>query len=923
VLDGLVVDALAGRSHGLVLRGEAGIGKTALLDYLAERASGCRVLRACGIESEMDLAFAGLHQLGPVLDPRGGIPGPQSDALNIAFGLQVGAPPDRFLVGLAMLNLLARAAEDRPLVCLIDDAQWFDQVSLQGLAFVARRLLAEQVVLVFAVRDAQERSELAGLPEMVVSGLPDADARALLSSVIRGPLDPEVRHRILAETRGNPLALLELPRGLTPAELAGGFGLPEVLPMASRIELGFLRRLEPLPDDTRQLLLVAAVEPRGDVNVLWRVATRMGISVDAAAAADASGLVEFGAQVRFRHPLVRSAVCRAAGERELQRVHTALAEQMDPLRDPDRRAWHRARAVAGPDEEVAAALEQSAARAQSRGGVAAAASFLQRSVELTPDPGRRGERALAAAQAAHLAGAPETALALLATAEGGTHNELHGARVELLRAQIAFTVNQGSDSPPLLLKAAARLETLDVALARNTYRDAMLAASFAGRFAEGTGMVEVARAERRAPRAAKPARKDDLLLDGRAVLFTEGYRTGMPMVSAALEAFCAEDVSTGEDPVAEGLRWLRLATLTAADVWDFAKWEILADRHLAKARDAGAFGELPLALSSRAFVHLFAGELAAAASLIEEARVVIEAGGGRYEPHSPLGLAAWRGRRADAGGSTAPAFEAAIARGQGRGVAFIHYLNSILHNGLGQYVEALDAASQASTGAGELSPAMWALAELVEAATRCDQRDLAADALQRLALTTRESGSDWGLGIEARCRALVDEGADSEALYLEAIERLARTPVRVELARAHLLYGEWLRRGPWRAGARKQLRTAHQMFAAMGAEGFADRARRELLATGGTVRTRDVETREELTPQEAQIARLAAAGRTNPEIGAELFLSARTVEWHLGKVYPKLGVTSRKELNGALAGPGPEASITARLNASGASCGTL
>ena len=495
----------AGRSGALVVRGEPGVGKTALLEYVLERASGCRVARASGVQSEMELVFAGLHQLcAPMLDRLERLPGPQRDALGTAFGLARGVAPDRFLVGLAVLSLLSEVAEERPLVCLVDDAQWLDRASAQALAFVARRLLAESVALVFAARAPGEERELRGLPELMVEGLGESDARALLGSVLPGPLDERVRDRIVAETRGNPLALLELPRGLTPAELAGGFGLPDAPALSGRIEESFRRQLAALPAATRRLLLVAAAEPVGEPVLLWHAAEQLGVGVEAAGPAAEAGLCEFGARVRFRHPLVRSAVYRAASPEDQRSAHGALAEATDPELDPDRRAWHHAQAAPGPDEEVAAELERSAGRAQARGGLAAAAAFLEQAALLTPGSARRTERALAAAQAKHQAGAPDAALELLATAEAGPLDELQRARVDLLRAQIAFAVRRGSDAPPLLLKAAKRLEPLDLTLARETYLEALSAAIFAGRLATGGGVLEAAEAARAAPPAPGP-----------------------------------------------------------------------------------------------------------------------------------------------------------------------------------------------------------------------------------------------------------------------------------------------------------------------------------------------------------------------------------------------------------------------------------
>jgi DNA-binding CsgD family transcriptional regulator len=894
-LDRLLADVRAGNSQVLVVRGEAGMGKTALLHYLLERASDCRVARAAGIESEMELAFAGLHQLcAPFLDRLERLPGPQRDALATAFGLSSGEPPDRFLVGLAVLSLLADAAEQQPLICLIDDAHWLDRVSAQSLAFVARRVLAERVALVFAVREPSEEQELTGLRELLLRGLSDGDAGALLDSVISGPVEARVRERIVAETHGNPLALLELPHGLTPAELAFGFGLPDTMPMASRIEEGFLRRLEALPAQTRSFLLAAAVEPVGDLALLWRAADRLGINADAAAAAEAAGLIELGARVRFRHPLVRSTACRAANVADLQEVHGALAEVTDADLDPDRRAWHRAHAAAGPDEEVAEELERSADRAQTRGGLAAAAALLEEAARLTLDPARRAQRALAAAQVKHHAGSSDAALALLAMAETGPFDELRRARVDLLRAKIAFASRRGNDAPPLLLKAATQLEPLDSELARETYLDAFSAALIVGRLSLGANLMEVARAARAAPVPQTPARAPDLLLDGLALLVTDGRDTATPLLKRALSAFRSEHL-----PAEEGLRWLWLAGRVAQDLWDDESWEVLCTQHVSLARAAGAFTVLPIALRSRIFVHSFWGELDEGAALTGEVQVVMEATGTQLAAYGAVALAAFRGREAEASELIDATIADVVSRGEGMGVGISHFAAALLHNGRGRYAEAL-AAAESACAYDDLGVLAWGLTELIEAASRSGKREIALAALERLSQSTRAGDTDWALGIEARCRALVSEDDAAESLYREAIERLGRTRVRVEHARAHLLYGEWLRRAGRRVDAREQLRGAHEQFTTIGAEGFAERARRELLATGETVRKRSPETRDDLTAQESQIARLAGVGRTNPEIGAELFISPRTVEWHLRKVFTKLGVSSRKELRAAL-----------------------
>jgi DNA-binding CsgD family transcriptional regulator len=899
MLDRLMAGAQAGRSGVLVMRGEAGIGKSALLEFLAERATDARIARATGVESEMELAFAGLHQLcAPMLDHLDHLPGPQRDALSTAFGLSDGDAPDRFLVGLAVLSLLADVAEERPLVCLVDDAQWLDQASAQTLTFVARRLLAEPIALVFAARTGGQEQRFGGLPELLVRGLADTDARALLEGALRGPVDEAVRDRIVAESRGNPLALLELPGSLTPAELAGGFGLPGTNSLASLIEQGFVRRLEPLPVQARQLLIMAAAEPAGDVTLLLRAAERLGIGPDAAAAVETAGLIDIGMRVRFRHPLVRSAAYRLASVQDRRDAHRALAEVTDPEIDPDRRAWHRAHAAAGPDEATAAELEQSAGRAQARGGLAAAAAFLERAAALTPEPPCRAARALAAAQAAHQAGAPDMTLRLLALATAGPLDDLQSASADRLRAQVTFTSGQCSDAVPLMLAAARKLEPLDAVLARDTYLEAFSAAMFLGRLSGDVGVREVARGVRGIPPSPQPSRIDTLLY-GRAVLFTDGYQAAMPISRRALQAFSREDTSAGD-----GLRCLWLASITAADLWDDESWRILSTRHVKIARQVGALSELTLALNSRVFVHLFAGELTTAASLVEELRAVREVTGSDFAPYGALTLAALSGREGEVGELIEAHTSEVVRRGDGIWVNVSHWATAVLCNGLGRYEQALAAARQGCEDPPqEFGFFTWSLVELVEAAVRSGQPDLASDALDRLADMTRASGTDWALAMEARSRALLSTGDAAERLYREAIDRISRTTVRVELARTHLLYGEWLRREGRRVDARHQLRAAYQMLTAMGVDGFGERARRELLATGEKLRTQSTGADAELTVQERQIARLAADGRTNPEIGAELFISGRTVEWHLRKVYPKLGVGSRRDLRRALDRP--------------------
>ena len=890
VLDRLIDTVRGGESRTLVLRGEPGIGKSALLEYVVGRASGCRVMRAAGVEHEMELPYAGLHQLcSPVLDLLEKLPGPQRDALATAFGLNAGQAPDRFIVGLAVLGLLSEVAEEQPLVCVVDDAQWLDKASALSLGFVARRLLAEPIGLVFAVREPSALQELTGLEELSIGGLSEEDARVLLDSALLGRLDERVRDRLVAESHGNPLALLELPWGLTPDQLAGGFGLTDV-PLASRIEQSFLRRFESLPIESRRLLLIAAAEPFGDVSLLWRAANRLGLGPDATAPAEAAGLVQLGALVRFRHPLVRSAVYRAASLPDREEAHRALADSIDADADPDSRAWHRAQGAPGPDEEVAVELERSADRAQSRGGIAAAAAFLERAATLTQDPARRTERALNAAQAKLHAGAFESAAALLAMAEAGPLDELSRARIDLLHAKIAFTQNRGGEAPGLLLAAARRLEHLDVALARETYLEAAAAAVFAGHLALGPGLREVGEAARAAPQPQLP-RVPDRVLDALAVRLADSYSAAAPMMKEALGALCDEDIS-----VQEALRWLWVGSVIAGDLWDHERWHVVATRQVAIVREAGALSELPAALDSRAFVHFFAGELAAAASLVEEVGTVSAAIGRNPARVGPLALAAWGGHEREARMLIDAMMSEAVPRGQGVAVTITHWLHAVLCNGLGRYEEALAAAQAAARHEVEFG-SRRALVELVEAAARSGSNELGTDALERLSEATRASGTDWALGLEARSRALLSEGDTAEQLYREAIERLSRTRVRLELARAQLVCGEWLRRENRRVDAREHLRAAHDAFSRMGAEAFADRARRELRATGETIRKRIEETRDVLTPQEAQVARLAREGFSNPDIGTRLFISPRTVQYHLHKVFLKLDISSRNELN--------------------------
>lgn len=885
-LDRLLREVREGRSRVLVLRGEAGVGKTALLDHLVSRAASTQVVRASGVEAESEIAYSGLQQLcAPLLGVIDQLSEPQATALSTAFGLSHGDPPETLVIGLAVLSLLAEAASEKPLVCIVDDVQWLDRMSQVILTFVARRLSAESVALVFGARSPGGDQVLEGLPALRVEGLPAPDARALLDSVLHGPIDPRARDQMIIDTRGNPLALLELPRAFTHAELAFGIVGPSRAPLASRMEEGFQRRIDALPPRTRTLLLAAAVEPMGDTPMLWRAAARLGIEVDDAAPAEASNLLTIRTRVQFRHPLVRSAVRRSADAGELRAVHHALADVTDPVQEPDRRAWHQAHATRGPDEAVADELEQSADRALARGGRSAAAAFLERAAELTPDPGRRAIRILAAAEARFAAGTLATVPDLLATAELSKLDPLQQARVERLRAKVAFALNTGRAAVAPMLTAARRLEELDPEAARETYLGAITAAANAGRLGNGD-LTRTAQAARSAPRGEEPA---GVLLAALTTWVLDGHAAAVPELTSALAA-----IPSGTDV---DLAWL--SGLVPHEIWDDDAFVTRTEQAVTYARRTGTLSLLPTALAFRATAHVYTGRLTEASHLLNEAATIGDATGSSPHPATALILAAHRGHAEPALDQAESMVRYAEADGLGWLLGIAAYCRAVLFNGTGQYAAALDAAREA-TAYDDLAILGWGLGELVEAAARAGDQNVAAAARDRLAQRTRAVNTSWARGIQALADALADPDTTAEARYREAIEQLGMTRLSLQLARARLLYGEWLRRHNRRNQARDQLRAAHEALAAMGADGFAERAARELAATGEVVRVRIGDRGGDLTGQEAQIARLASAGQTNPEIGAAMFLSPRTVEWHLRKIYTKLDISSRRELATAL-----------------------
>ncbi|SFC76277.1 regulatory protein, luxR family [Nocardioides terrae] len=902
-LDDLLVDLHSGRSAACVIRGEAGIGKSVLLDYVVAQGRRATVSRAQGIEADIELAYASLHQLcAPFMSGIYDLPDPQRDALQVAFGMAAGDPPDRFLVGLAVLTLLTRASETRPVLLVVDDAQWLDRVSLLTLEFVARRLLAEAVAMVFGVREPEGASVLVGLPEIRVQGLDAGAAAELLDAAVDGLLEEKVRDRLVAETHGNPLALLELCRGRSAAELAYGLDAVETATMSSRIEQDFVRRLNALPDHTRTLLLIAAAEPLGDPRLMLRAADLLQITPDAAPAT-AAGLIELGETLRFRHPLARSAVYRQAAPEERRAVHRSLATATDPVTDPDRRAWHAAQACDGPDEDVATGLERAADRARQRGGMSAEAVLLERAAELTPDPWLRGTRALAAASAYFSAASPDRATELASLAELSPLTALDRARLDRLRARILFARSRSDEAAPLLLQAAQALAAEGSPLARETFLEAISATVFAGRVHGPAGARAAAVAARSAGTKPSASAASDQLLDGVATLLADGHEAGVPALQRAFEPFVTEELTSRE----ETMRWLLHVPVAIESfihhAWDLPAWDALSSRAVRLARDTGALSVLPPALIYAGGVEIHHGDFAAAARMIDEANAIAAATGNAPHAYAALVLAGWRGDEEAAMDVIRPALANASERGEVSLLGVTGYIRAVLYNGLAQYETALEAARAGVEHDGYNFTGL-PLVEHIEAAVRCGELDQAQQSLHRLIDLTSAATSGWAGGASARSRALLASDDDADQLYRTALAEFARDRVMVEVARTHLLYGEWLRRSRRRSDAREQLRTAHDMFDAMGATGFAERARRELHATGEHVRARTIEVATALTPQEAQIAALAAGGMTNPKIGAELFLSPHTVEWHLRKVYSKLGISSRRQLPSALRSQG-------------------
>jgi DNA-binding CsgD family transcriptional regulator len=897
-LSGVLDSTRRGMSGVLVLRGEPGVGKSALLGHAVEQAEDMQVVRIVAVESEKNLGFAAVHQLlVPFLPALDRLPEPQRRALGVAFGLVSGPPADPFLVGLAVLTLLSDAAETRPVLCVIDDAQWLDEESADLLSFVARRLLADRVGLLFGLRETSDAEpRLQALPDLRISGLPEQAAHELLQTSNSQPIDPLVAARIVAETGGNPLAVVEAARELTPDQLGGRVPLPEPLPVGHRLEASFLRRVRDMPADTQLLLLLAAAGSPGRGHLLWQAAGELGVPESAVAPAEAAGLVTFWPHVRFAHPLVRSAVYHAATAADRRLAHRALASASDPELDAVSRAWHLAAAAARRDEGVAAELEAAADRIRSRGGYAATAMLLDRAAQLTPAPEARAERQLAAAQAHVLAGTIDRADALLVEAGRGLRNPLSVAQAARLRGRIQATCGCVADAVAALVGAAERLPDLDPRAARDALLSALESAAFAGWASSAHLLGEIARTARELPPTGDaPGSAANLLLHAYTARVTGGYAASVAAMRVAVQAFLREDVDADV-----ALRRLELTAIGAVDLLDDAAAERLTTRWIDQARGSGALARLAGGLAFRsAFVDAPAGRLAAARTADAEAR---ELGEVTHNPaivpptgaHRVITLAL-SGREAEARETAAAVAREAPTRGAAGEAAFGAYGLGVLEISLGNYDAAVGCLEPAYADDTPLVGTL-ALPDLVEAAARAGRRDLADRVLQRLADRATASGTPLALGLLARSQALLADPDEAQPKYEEAVALLGRTSAAPQLARAHLLFGEWLRRQRRRREARDQLRHALGMFDGIGLDAFAERTRVELRATGERVRKREVGTPEELTPQEAQIATLVSRGEANREIAAQLFVSPSTVEYHLRKVFRKLGVNSRTQL---------------------------
>jgi DNA-binding CsgD family transcriptional regulator len=899
-IDTILDAARDGLSGSLVLRGAAGMGKTSLLRYVTTAGADFTQLTVAGIGSESDFAFAGLQRLLlPVIDQRSSLPAVQREGLEVALGLSSGASKNPFLLGLGVLTILAAVATDRPLLCEVDDAQWLDNETLEALAFVARRLQAEGVAMFFAFRDDGEAmSALDDLEAIQVDGLATHDALILLNRSALSPVDPTIANRIVNETQGCPLALVEVPRELSADELAGLAVLSEPLPLGRRLEAHFLRRIRSLPADAQTLMVIIAADASGDEGAIRRAAARLDIPLMAAESAVDADLMERASWTTFRHPLIRSAVYGGASSALRRNVHGALADATNRSEAPDRYAWHRAASASEPDELIAVDLEAAAARARDRGGYASEATFRTRAAELTPGPSDRSRRMLDAAQAALTAGLRERAILLIdeALKQEASPSPLLLAQAQRLRAGCdSFTLPGGAAA--VHLAVARSLEDLDVRLARDTYIEALQATVISAQLTSGTSPGEVAHAALSAPRPDNDQLTlADAMLDGFATRLASGSNESIPLFRAALDTLSEDEVA----PTGRTL-WAMLVQTAALEVWDAVGYRRALDLLEQSQRARGELDSLRITLLALCRSEMWNGRFGAAEAYRAEVGAIAAA----IEGEGPIAdmfvmlsvhLLAWQGREAEVREAVSILTgEFAVAIGAGAGVNVARLALATLENGLRHYGEALTAASPLFDD--DIPPdGNLILPEIVEAGVRSGNNSVAAAALDRLDERARISGTPWAFGLLARSRALLAADDDAEALYMEAIEQLDGSPVAAESARAHLLYGEWLRRQKRRIDARRELRTAHQLFSTMGARAFEERARLELAATGAHARERSAVTALDLTPQESQIARLAARGDSNAEIASKLYISPNTVDYHLRKVYRKLALRSRRDL---------------------------
>ena len=903
-LANMLHSAQAGRGTALLIQGEAGIGKSALLDDLAANAGDVCVCRVAGVESEMELPFAALqHLCEPLLGHVVDLPILHRSTLEKVFGLTTGSPPDLFLVGMAVLDLIAAGTRSQTMLWLVDDAQWLDQASRQTVGFVCRRLRGERLAAVVAVRDTKGARDLTGLPQLRLQGLTRQDAGRLFDSVVTGPTDALVRDRIIAETRGNPLALLELPRSWTTAELVEGFSESERVPGDLQLERAFAKRLGDLPVDTRRLLTLAAAEPKGDPALLWSAAKAIGLDWRAAGAAEAQGLVEFNQHVHFRHPLVRAAAYRTAPLQERLAAHVALAAATDPVDDPDRRAWHRASSTVAQDEHIALELEQSAERARARGGLVAAAAMLERAAALTPDPRLRDERTLAAARAQRAAGALASALRLLDTLDRAPRSGLRAAYVERLRGKIAFDQKRGVEAAELLLSAAGRLGPLDLSMARETHFEALAAAVWAAPQCSNDLVRKAAAAALELPTGDDGGSTSDLLMRALATRITEGYAAAAPLLQGSLEAARAHHSAAAD---LDDLLWMagnRMAAMLAAESWDFETSRLLAQRQVSATREAGALVQLQFALNFLANNFVLAGDVHAAEAVVDEERWLATITGVPPVAYGGMLVEAYREDPSISAPTVQGALAAATKAGEARAMAFLHYVNAVLGNGLGRHKDALLSARRVIEG-DTLGYQSFAIGELAEAAFQVGDRDQLREAVTWMGVRVEATPTSWALGMWARVQAFSEHSTAAEALYVQALEHFADTPLRIEVARSHLLLGEWLHREGMKERAGEHLRQALDAFREMSLGVFAKRALKGLIATQKR-RTHALvdDPGVHLTHKELEITELARHGLSNREIGDRLYLSHRTVEWHLGNVFAKVGVASRRQLRDANLAP--------------------